>query len=94
MSELYSGAQEYQWNCNLLSIGKRAEFCSVEVREANCPTGFFITMGGKGNNEMINAAGGTIAANKFVSGWLDDTGAIIENTFNSSVKVEKAPCPC
>ena len=80
MNELSIGANEYQWGCVLLHIGKRAEYCSVEVREANCPTGFFITMGGKGNNELVNAAGGTIAANKFVSGWLDDTGAIVENS--------------
>ena len=80
MSELYSGAQEYQWNCNLLSIGKRAEFCSVEVREANCPVGFFILMGGKGNSELVNGAQGSIAANEFVSGWLNDSGDLVENS--------------
>ena len=79
MNELSVGANEYAWGCVLLSFGKRAEYCSVEIREANCPTGFFITMGGKGNNELVNAAGGTIAADKFVSGWLDDTGTIVEN---------------
>lgn len=79
MSELYSGVQEYQWNCNLLSIGKRAEFCSVEVREANCPVGFFIIMGGKGNSELVNGAQGSIPANGFVSGWLNDSGELVEN---------------
>ena len=78
-SELYSGANQYQCKCNLLSIGKRAEFCSVEVREANCPTGFFITMGGKGNAELVNGAQGSIAANEFVSGWLNDSGDLVEN---------------
>lgn len=80
MSELYSAANQYQWGCNLLSIGKRAEFCSVEVREANCPTGFFITMGGKGNSELVNGAQGSIAANEFVSGWLNDNGELVENS--------------
>ncbi len=80
MSELYSGVQEYQWNCNLLSIGKRAEFCSVEVREANCPVGFFILMGGKGNSELVNGAQGSIAANGFVSGRLNDSGEVVENS--------------
>ena len=80
MADLNTGANEYAWGCVLLSMGKRAEYCSVEVREANCPTGFFITMGGKGNAELVNAAGGSIAADKFVSGWLDDTGAIVENS--------------
>ena len=80
MNELYSGAQQYHWNCNLLSIGKRAEFCSVEVREANCPTGFFIAMGGKGNSELVNGQQGSIAANEFVSGWLNDNGELVENS--------------
>ncbi len=80
MSELYEDANQYQWNCNLLSIGKRAEFCSVEVREANCPTGFFITMGGKGNSELVNGEQGSIAANEFVSGWLNDSGDLVENS--------------
>ncbi len=80
MSELYEGANQYQWDCNLLSIGKRAEFCSVEVREANCPTGFFITMGGKGNSELVNGEQGSIAANEFVSGWLNDSGELVENS--------------
>ena len=80
MSQLYSGANQYQWDCKLLSIGKRAEFCSVEVREANCPTGFFITMGGKGNSELVNGAQGSITADKFVSGWLNDNGELIENS--------------
>lgn len=80
MSELYTGAQQYQWNCNLLSIGKRAEFCSVEVREANCPVGFFILMGGKGNFELVNGEKGSIAANEFVSGWLNDNGELVENS--------------
>ena len=80
MSELCSGAQEYQWNCNLLSIGKRAEFCSVEVREANCPTGFFILMGGKGNSELVNGEQGSIAANEFVSGRLNDSGDLVEDS--------------
>lgn len=79
-SELYSGAQEYQWNCNLLSIGKRAEYCSVEVREANCPVGFFILMGGKGNSELVNGEKGSIAANEFVSGRLNDNGELVENS--------------
>ncbi len=80
MSELYAGANQYQWGCTLLSIGKRAEFCSVEVREANCPTGFFITMGGKGNSELVNREQGSIAANEFVSGWLNDRGELEENS--------------
>ena len=80
MSELYTGAQQYQWNCNLLSIGKRAEFCSVEVREANCPVGFFILMGGKGNSELVNGAQGSIAANEFVYGRLNDRGELVENS--------------
>ena len=80
MSELYTGAQQYQWNCNLLSIGKRAEFCSVEVREANCPVGFFILMGGKGNSELVNGAQGSIAANEFVYGRLNDSGELVENS--------------
>ena len=80
MSELYTGANQYQWGCTLLSIGKRAEFCSVEIREANCPTGFFITMGGKGNSELVNGEQGSIAANEFVSGWLNDKGELEENS--------------
>ncbi len=80
MSELYAGANQYQWDCTLLSVGKRAEFCSVEIREANCPTGFFITMGGKGNSELVNGAQGSIAANEFVSGWLNDSGELVENS--------------
>ena len=79
MSEIYSGANEYDWDCILLSIGKRAEHCSVEVREANCTTGFFITMGGKGNSELVNGEQGSIAANKFVSGWLNNNGELVEN---------------
>ncbi len=94
MSELHAGANQYQWNCNLLSIGKRAEFCSVEVREANCPTGFFITMGGKGNSELVNGDQGSIAANKFVSGWLNDSGKLVENpdwiSTNDFYRVSKA----
>ena len=80
MSELYTGANQYQWGCTLLSIGKRAEFCSVEIREANCPTDFFITMGGKGNSELVNGEQGSIAANEFVSGWLNDKGELEENS--------------
>lgn len=80
MSALYTGANQYDWNCTLLSIGKRAEYCSVEVREANCPTGFFITMGGKGNSELVNGAQGSIAANEFVSGWLNDNGELVESS--------------
>ncbi len=80
MSELYEGANEYQWDCVLLSIGKRAEFCSVEVREANCPTGFFITMGGKGHAELVNGEQGSVAANEFVSGWLNDSGELEKNS--------------
>ncbi len=80
MSELYAGANQYLWDCVLLSIGKRAEFCSVEVREANCPTGFFILMGGKGNAELVDGAQGSIAANQFVSGWLNDSGELVENS--------------
>ena len=80
MSELSEGANQYQWSCVLLSIGKRAEYCSVEVREANCPTGFFITMGGKGNSELVNGAQGSIAADKFVSGWLNDSGELEESS--------------
>lgn len=86
MSEIYEGANQYQWNCVLLSIGKRAEFCSVEVREANCPTGFFITMGGKGNSELVNGEKGSIAANEFVSGWLNDKGELEENSHWISTK--------
>ena len=80
MSELYTGANEYQWGCTLLSIGKRAEYCSVEIREANCPAGFFITMGGKGNSELVNGEKGSIAANEFVSGWLNDRGELVESS--------------
>ena len=80
MSVLYSGANQYSWDCTLLSIGKRAEYCSVEVREANCPTGFFITMGGKGNSELVNGDEGSIAANEFVSGWLNDKGELVESS--------------
>ena len=80
MSALYTGANQYAWGCTLLSIGKRAEYCSVEVREANCPTGFFITMGGKGNSELVNGSQGSIAANEFVSGWLNDNGELVENS--------------
>lgn len=80
MSELYAGANQYQWGCTLLNIGKRAEFCSVEIREANCPTGFFITMGGKGNAELVNDAQGSISANEFVSGWLNDRGELEESS--------------
>ena len=80
MSELYAGANEYDWDCILLSIGKRAEYCSVEVREANCPTGFFITMGGKGNSELVNGEEGSIAANELVSGWLNDNGELVESS--------------
>ncbi len=79
MKELYEGANEYQWGCTLLSIGKRAEYCSVEIREANCPAGLFITMGGKGNSELVNGEQGSIAANEFVSGWLNDNGELEEN---------------
>ena len=79
MSEIYTGANEYDWDCVLLSIGKRAEHCSVEVREASCTTGFFITMGGKGNSELVNGAQGSIAANGFVSGWLNDNGELVED---------------
>lgn len=80
IGELYSGANEYDWDCVLLSIGKRAEYCSVEVREANCPTGFFITMGGKGNSELVNGSECSIAANEFVSGWLNDNGELVESS--------------
>ncbi len=80
MSDLHSGANEYDWDCILLSIGKRAEYCSVEIREANCPTGFFITMGGKGNSELVNGAQGSVAANEFVSGWLNDNGELVESS--------------
>ncbi len=80
MSELYMGANQYQWGCTLLSIGKRAEYCSVEIREANCPTGFFITMGGKGNSELVNGEQGSIASNEFVSGWLNDSGELVESS--------------
>ena len=80
MRELYTGANQYNWYCTLLSIGKRAEFCSVEIREANCPTGFFITMGGKGNAELVDGEKGSIAANEFVSGWLNDKGELVKNS--------------
>ena len=80
ISELYTEANQYQWGCILLSIGKRAEYCSVEIREANCPIGFFITMGGKGNSELVNGAEGSIAANEFVSGWLNDNGELEESS--------------
>ena len=78
-SELYSGANQNSWDCKLLSIGKRAEYCSVEVREANCPTGFFIIMGGKGNAELVNGESGSVAADEFVSGRLNDIGELEEN---------------
>ena len=80
MKELYTGANQYAWGCTLLSMGKRAEYCSVEVREANCPSGFFITMGGKGNSEVVNGEGGSVKSNEFVSGWLNDNGEIEPNS--------------
>ena len=36
-------------------------------------------MGGKGNAELVNGAQGSIAANEFVSGWLNDSGDLVEN---------------
>jgi hypothetical protein len=37
-------------------------------------------MGGKGNSELVNGAQGSIAANEFVSGWLNDNGELVESS--------------
>ena len=81
MAELSAGANEYQWGCVLLNIGRKAEYCTVEVREAQCPTGFFIVMGGKVGSQALQNGGkaGSIKGSDFVSGWLNDSGELISN---------------
>ena len=81
VGELSDGANDYSWNCVLLNIGRKAQYCSVEVHEAQCPAGFFILMGGKAGAQALENGGstGSIKGTDFVSGWLDDSGEIVEN---------------
>lgn len=81
ISELSDGANDYSWSCVLVNIGRKAQYCSVEVHEAQCPAGFFILMGGKVGSQALENGGsaGSIKGTDFVSGWLDDSGKIVEN---------------
>lgn len=81
IDELSDGANDYSWSCVLLDIGRKAQYCSVEVHEAQCPAGFFIVMGGKAGSQALANGGstGSIKGTDFVSGWLDDSGELVQN---------------
>lgn len=80
MQELATAANEFVWGCDLLCINRNARYCTVEIARAECPTGFFITLGGKiGANEIVNNGAQKVTGADFVHGRLDDIGEIVED---------------
>ena len=59
-----------------VNFGRRAVNCSVEIRDAYYPAGYFLVADGTSNT---NKTSGVMTYGDFVPGWLNDNGEIIEN---------------
>lgn len=68
---------EYLEEMRFVNIGRKAINCSVEIREAYYPAGYFIVVDGTNN---VNRSSGVMNTDDFVSGWLDDNGELQENS--------------
>ena len=68
---------EYLEELRFVNFGRKAINCSVEIRNANYPAGYFIVADG---TSSTNKNTGVMTYGDFVSGWLDEDGQLQENS--------------
>ena len=68
---------EYIEELRFVNFGRKAIACSVEIRNANYPAGYFIVADG---TSSTNKNTGVMTYGDFVSGWLDEDGQLQENS--------------
>lgn len=68
---------EYLEENRFVNIGRKAVDCSVEIENAYGTAGYFIVVDGTSNT---NKNTGVMDYGDFVSGWLNETGELVENT--------------
>lgn len=69
--------KEFLEENRFVSFGRKAVDCSVEIRDAYSPAGYFIAVDG---TSVVNRTDGVLHYGDFVSGRLDDSGAVQEDT--------------
>ena len=75
--QLANNAIKFNFYCVLVNIGKFARYSSVEIHNANCTSGMFITMGGLTyDNEIIGNDSVGISYLNFTKGRLNDKGEL------------------
>lgn len=68
---------EYLEELRFVNFGRKAVNCSVEIKNANYPAGYFIVADG---TSSTNKNTGVMKYSDFVSGWLDEDGELQENS--------------
>ncbi len=68
---------EYLEELRFVNFGRKAVNCSVEIRNAYSPAGYFIVADG---TSTTNKASGVMTCGDFVSGWLDEKGKLKKNS--------------
>ena len=68
---------EYIEELRFVNFGRKAIDCSVEIRNANYPAGYFIVADG---TSSTNKNTGVMTYGDFVSGWLDENGSLQKNS--------------
>ena len=68
---------EYLEELRFVNFGRKAVDCSVEIRNANYPAGYFIVADG---TSSTNKSTGVMNYGDFVSGWLDEDGNLQEDS--------------
>lgn len=68
---------EYLEELRFVNFGRKAVDCSVEIRNAIYPAGYFIVADG---TSSTNKSTGVMTYGDFVSGWLDEEGQLQENS--------------
>ena len=73
--ELAKNARKYRDGCKLINFGKFARYSSIEIHNANCTSGFFISMGGATySNEIRGNDTFALSYLDFTEGRLNDKG--------------------
>ena len=68
--------REFLEENRFVSFGRKAIRCSVEIRDAYSPAGYFIAVNG---TSTVNKTSGVLRYGDFVSGRLDDSGTVRED---------------
>lgn len=68
---------QYLEEMRFVEFGRKAYNCSVEITNANCAAGYFITADGTG---LVNRTDGVIRCGDMVNGVLDAEGNILEDS--------------